>query len=772
MGFRIGACSALLGISLNWALAQERPPTVDPTYGMSIPKRATEAKLSPDATWIWANQVSDDQTIYLRRGFRVTRAPRKATLFVTADNGFTAYFNGQMVGSTPADSSDGNLWQRVQALDVGSRLKPGANVIAIRAHNDNGYAGVLFRLEIDGKPALMSDNTWKASEQAPGGNWTDAAFDDGPWPSATDEGRVGSGPWGDALQGWPAPLSVNPGYLFHLPIPPVKWAYAGDPDGMVWHEATGRMSIDRPATAAAQTSWQVVFDFGKELTGRVLTEGSSPGLVLGTGESTGEVLAKPWTISSNGASPYTALRFAAITVPGPDRRVRLSVVMDHLYYPVRYRGGFDCSDPLLTKVWYTGAYTAHLCMQQDIWDAPKRDRQRWMGDLHVSGEVIDNVFADQFLMERTMSRLRDDAQRGRPAASLPAQHVNGIPGYSYSWIAGLADLYRHIDDKSYLQSQHGALLSMLEFCREDLDDQGVFANKHGSWVYADWSPGFGNDSPLARATTHMFLMKAVKDAVFLLHELGDEPNAAKYAAWGDQLTRAAQAHLVSAGGTFSDRKQENAMAIYSGVATPQQMAKIFESGVFQPETEPTDLVVSPYYGNYVLRAMSIAGHTQEGLDYVRSFWGQMIKDGATTFYETYDPLWDKHNFHSHLQWDEHDNAAAGYHVSLCHGWSAGPTSFLTECVLGVQPTGAGFKTCTISPRLGDLSWVSGVVPTPHGDIKVRAERHASGLTLKVTIPNGVMATVTLPSSISDVDGSQTSFPWIEIGPGSHTVVGS
>ena len=124
-------------------------------------------------------------------------------------------------------------------------------------------------------------------------------------------------------------------------------------------------------------------------------------------------------------TPYSAFRYAHLLFPSATQGpLRLRVTVDHKYYPVQYRGTFDCSDPLLTRIWYTGAYTAHLCMQEDIWDAPKRDRARWIGDLHVSGEVINDVFADRFLMEQTLTRLRDDAQGGRalrPAPDGPRQ---------------------------------------------------------------------------------------------------------------------------------------------------------------------------------------------------------------------------------------------------------------------------------------------------------------------------------------------------------------
>ena len=96
---------------------------------------------------------------------------------------------------------------------------------------------------------------------------------------------------------------------------------------------------------------------------------------------------------------------------------------------------------MLNRIWETGVYTSHLCMQDDIWDAPKRDRGRWMGDTDVSGRVIDDVFADQFLLEDTLTRL---------IGPLPiTEHVNGIPGYSSYWFTELEHYYLHSGRKEY-----------------------------------------------------------------------------------------------------------------------------------------------------------------------------------------------------------------------------------------------------------------------------------------------------------------------------------
>ncbi len=684
-------------------------------------------------------------------------------IYVTADDLFKLYVNGKKVGGTAAVADDNYQWAKIHEFDLSPFVKVGANEIALEGFNGGGQAGLLCRVQLGEKPILFTDQGWKATDLKPSESWTSLDFNDGDWPTATVLGPASMAPWGNRLAGWPAPVAVQPPYLLHMPISPSQISYGPDVDHLSWLPTTHNVLMGRPVGSTGP--WKLILDFGQELTGRVLLKGYSGEVEIGTGESTGEAIEHPYTSTRFSTTPYSAFRFVALSFPADVERFKGDVILDHLYYPVSYQGSFDCSDPLLTKIWYTGAYTAHLCMQEDIWDAPKRDRLRWMGDLHVSGEVINNVFADQFLMEQTIRRLREDAQQGRKVGDLPGAHVNSIPGYSCAWIAGLADLYRHIGDREFVESQHGALLSLVEFLRQDLDDRGVFANKHGEWPFVDWAPLFNGDHPEARAATHLFLIKAVHEAVFLLGELGDKANAAKYSLWADDLVAAAQKNLVSETGTFGDRSQENAMAVYSGVANPSQVDAIY-SQILKPGAPAWKFGASPYYTNYLLLALSQAGHTQDATNYIRSFYGGMLAEGATTWWEGYDPTWDKHNFHSHLQADD----ATGYFVSLCHGWSAGPTNFLTERVLGVRVSGGGFSTCEIAPDLGDLTWASGTVPTPGGLLKARVERGNGGLTLTLAIPKGVSATVRPGGLIKSVDGSPAGGSSTVLTAGSHVVV--
>ena len=95
---------------------------------------------------------------------------------------------------------------------------------------------------------------------------------------------------------------------------------------------------------------------------------------------------------------------------------------------------------------------------------------------------------------------------------------------------------------------------------------------------------------------------------------------------------------------------------------------------------------------------------------MKNYWGGMLKLGATSFWEEYNP--DKKDT-EHL-------AMYGrpFGKSLCHAWGASPIYLLGKYYLGVKPLTAGYQTYIIEPNLGGLAWMEGKVPTPEGDISM------------------------------------------------------
>ena len=379
-----------------------------------------------------------------------------------------------------------------------------------------------------------------------------------------------------------------------------------------------------------------------------------------------------------------------------------AVDLDGIAYPVEYKGSFSSSDPKLNRIWETGAYTAHLCMQDGLWDGAKRDRARWAGDIDVSAQVVNDVFADRALLEDTYKRLAAEAGATR--------HVNGIAGYSALWISSVADFYRHSGDRDFLLQIHTALLDLLKTMDRDIGADGLFVPIDGEHVFVDWSPGLSEDTPEARRATNFEYLLAYKEAAWLLDQMGDGSASSLYAARFDVLRRQARASLLNPSTlTFGATWQTNAMAVLSGAAETTDYPHLWNR-VFANIDKVTNgsPVITPYYGYYVLQAMAMLGHRGEAVAWMRDYWGGMIAEGATSFWESYDRRWTKRHFHTGLEAD----GLAGYYVSLAHGWSAGPTAWLMEQLLGVRPTGPAFRTTIIEPELAGLQSIDGAVPTP------------------------------------------------------------
>jgi hypothetical protein len=334
-------------------------------------------------------------------------------------------------------------------------------------------------------------------------------------------------------------------------------------------------------------------------------------------------------------------------------------------------------------------------------------------------------------LEDTLSRLVQEAV-GKAGAR---RQVNGIAGYSALWIASLAELTRRTGDREFLLRMRTPLLGLLETMDGDLDAQGGFAPRAGEHIFVDWAPGLSADTPEARRATALEFLLAYREAAWLLDEMGERAAGARYAAQYARVRGNLRATLMDQGThTFGASWQVNAMAVLSGAASEGDYAGIWNA-VFAHvgDGNPGAQAITPYYGFYGLRALALIGHREEAIEWLRRYWGGMIQEGATSFWEAYDPRWPKDDFHASLQAD----GRTGYYVSLAHGWSAGPTAWLMEEVLGVRPTSAGFRTAVIQPELGGLQWIDGVVPTPHGSIHV----HAEGAAIAVELPSGVAATV-------------------------------
>jgi alpha-L-rhamnosidase len=739
--------------------------------------RADAVPDKPDIKGAWTSEGNTHlEPHYFRRTFPVNAIPPATTLYLAGPGSATVYLNGQRLAHFEANM-EVNIGARVTAIDATHALKTGRNVIAIEAVRgpEVGSSGnsrcevqltagrilvakiVPAAQGIDAPPLLISDAEWRTAEKSADG-WQDAAFDDSRWEPTDSLGGIESSmefyQWnGDGgMYAWPGYDGISP-FLAHFKLPPVALShvYSGsgalqNKDSLLKPDDAAEFAVtagSEPVSPALQP--QIMLDFGREVNGRLefVSDSDQPADVdLRYGESETEALNQPYLGTTpvhiapraTAYGPKSAFRYALLRFArGSSVRFR-SIQLDGIYYPVKYRGFFQSSDEKLNRMWMVGAYTAHLCMQDDVWDAPKRDRGRWMGDLDVSGRTIEDVFDDRFLMEETLDRLLGEAP--------VTHHVDGMAGYSAFWITGEAEYYRHTGSRKHLESVHERLVQLLRYMQVDMDDRTLYANTTKALPFVDWSPDLDSDTPELRRATQLEYYAGYRDGVYLLRELGDTQNADAFQNYADKIKTAAQKYLLDSSGSFGTRWQTNAYAVLSDVASPSQYDAIWRNALSTVgRVRYNGLIITPYYNYYVIASMAKMGRRAEALDWIRQYWGGMIDEGATSFWEGYDPSWYKQDFHASLQAD----GTTGYQASLAHGWSSGVTPWIMEQILGIQPQAAGFGKVDIRPDLLGLEWAQGGEPTPRGLLKVEIRRD-NGFKTTIDLPPGTVARVSLPVS--------------------------
>ena len=748
--------------------------------------------------YIWTyRHVAGDSGLkphYFRRTFDLTSLPAHATLYLAGPRLAVIYLNGKEVGHYQLNL-DFPMGIRVYQHNVTRVLRTGKNVLAIEAvrgpmAGNEAQSPVSRHLRagkvlaamivpaargIQAPPLMMSDAKWRATARRAPAGWHKIDFNDSAWRKVDDLGGIESSIGlfqanADAgMYAWPGYQGISP-FLAQYPLQAmeVRRVYAGvgaikNVKALTGDTRAAPFTVILPAKNVSRTNApQVMLDFGREVNGRIelKSDSNAPAEVtVQYGESAAEALLQPYLgvdpiyIPPHGTAygPKSAFRYVVIRFTGGRATRFRAIRLDGIAYPVKYRGSFESSSPLLNKMWTIGAYTAHLCMQDDIWDAPKRDRNRWAGDLDVSGRTIDDVFGDHFLMQNTLNRLIG------PAPIRAA--VNGIPGYSAMWVNAETEYYLHVGALKQLQSVHTRLIELLDYMERDLNRHAVFSDRTHAWTFVDWAPRLSGYTRQTRIATQFEYYQAFQDGAYLLRVLHDDKNARRMAAEAVMLKAAAQNYMLNAQGTFGDRWQPNAYAVLSGVANRDQYAAIWRhvlSHVGKPQYR--SYVITPYYNFYVVSAMAKMGHRRAALQWIRQYWGGMVQEGATSFWEAYNPTWFKgFMYQASLQAD----GVSGFFVSLAHGWSSGVTPWLMRQVLGIRPTAGGFAKVDIRPDLIGLQWAKGAEPTPHGLLRVAIRDH-NGYVTTIHLPPRVEARVSVPVSTADAQVTVNGRPMTSV----------
>jgi hypothetical protein len=489
-------------------------------------------------------------------------------------------------------------------------------------------------------------------------------------------------------------------------------------------------------------------------------------------------------------------RYVTLFLDGPGSVKVDAVTLDYTPEPAssnpsKLAGWFNSSDEQLNKIWHAGVYTVQTNTDKAstakswpyragetdhadgqlsgldpddevIYDGAKRDRLVWQGDLAVQNPVAYLSTWNLKAAENSLSHLAGQQLEDGfvPGSSQMGAHNAGerrTYGEYVTWfVSNMAEHYRYTGDRAYLRRWWPAVqraAGWLESVRQQ-DDGGLIGfgavGSCGHYGYSDCGHETYVNALYARNLDQLATMATA---------LGDDAAARTYAARASTVRRAIESQLwdAQAGAYRLSRElpgvhpqDGNAMAILAGVAQGDRASRALaflranswgRYGALTVGAGEPNGSLSPFYaplpsGFEAEARFGVPGDPQgiedaTALQLIRRFWGhQLRQDPGSTFVE-------------HLQPSGFPNLSQ--FSSLAHGWASAPTVVLTQQLLGVTPTAAGYERFDVAPHPADVDWAEGSVPTPHGSVAASWRRSGDDLSLDVTVPRGTSARASVPT---------------------------
>lgn len=415
-------------------------------------------------------------------------------------------------------------------------------------------------------------------------------------------------------------------------------------------------------------------------------------------------------------------------------------------YPLPETTPFHCSDRLLEILRELADRTLRLSVHDHYEDCPWREQGLYANDSR--NQMLAGYYAfGEWAMPAASLVLFGPGLDADGYVSLcaPVGFDRRIPSFSFAWVQAAWEHALHAGTAAWRdgQDRDRALQIARAILKPRLDelDKGCLPTPLGPdyWNFYDWADGLDGtgandctqfesldgqrfDAPL-NALLGLALQAGAK-----LFEVDDPAFAAKLSAaredlaerfhetfWDDdrQLYRSFQP---------SDDKPHfaqltQAVAVLAGLVPSEYRAGLLQKLAGRSDDlVPATLSQSLYVHQALLSEADAFG--QSVFEDLRQRWGAMVRQGATTFWETERGPWD-----------------FGRAGSCCHGWSATPAFLLGAHLLGVRPLKPGFAEFTLDPVRNIVPEAFGEVPTPHGPIDVHWQKIPTGLRFEVRCPD-------------------------------------
>ena len=706
---------------------------------------------------------------WLRKTIVLDRRPGRSTAYVNALGYYELYVNGKKVDDytlAPAvvDYSKRNWYM---THDITSYLVQGRNTLAlwlgrgwyVRGHPGVVYDGPLVRAQFDieqsgGKPVgIATDATWKAkaSPITPLGKGT--AFGD--YGGERYDARLEVDDWNGVKlddSGWEAAAvfdppkvttsaqMVEPNRILET-LQPVK--IEATPAGGwlidMGKNYTGWLDLRLPSNTAAGQNLKIEFADNPPSGGRYGTFNQRDEYVTRAGA--GQVVRSRFN--------YHAFRYAHVT--GLSQPPAVADLRGSFMRTSYGRAGeFQSSNELLNRIYQLVTWTYEcLSLNGYVVDCPTRERLGYGGDAGTSIETGLYNFDTGGLYSRWAANWRDaqDPQSGDLPYTAPNYPDQGGGGPMWSgFVVTLPwNVYLTYGDKGVLATNYPMIQKWLAFAESKTKDSilepyvsiGIRMpqwNYLGDWVTPRHAGGadMGRDPVASRFINNAHYLYTLQLASRIATILDKPKDAAMYAERAATLSRTMHDRFfVAAQNSYATGEQPYlALAVLLGIAPPDvrpAVRKNLEETILVKDTGHFN---AGMHGLYFL-LKELMEEDRGDLIYQMALkedfpsWGNMLKQGATTSWESW---------------------SGGSHI---HDTLISIGAWFIEGIGGIRADekAPGFRHFFLKPTPGGgLTFARTRYRSIHGTIVSNWQVDGGALHVDVTVPPGTTATLSLRSA--------------------------
>lgn len=487
--------------------------------------------------------------ILFRKRFSLAAKPQKSEIYITADDYYKLYVNGEFVAQGPTAAY--HFRYNYNVIDISRYLRAGENLIAVHTiyqglinrvwqSADNRH-GLLLDLVADGDTVLYSDESFKTARHT----------------AYREVGTVGYQTM--FLEEYDA-RSASVGFE--------KESY----DDSTWQCAKGVLFEDH--TVRKQPTKQLVFekilpasqtldgavcriDFGKMYAGclSLAVKGKRGDIVtVRLGQELNDDGSVRYRLRANcdyeepfiladGVSvldqfDYRAFRYVELLLPDGCTVEEVSLCARHYPFAIvknpkeKFKQNKD-----LMRIWELCVRTQEYGVQEAILDCMEREKGFYLGDgcytalthMILTGDdsivrmLIDDAFASSFITDGLVT-------------CMDCSFMQEIAEYPLMLISLILWHYRLVKDKAYLKRNYAQVVKLLEAYRRDYEKEYLLRDLD-KWCVVEWPENFrdGYDVDIAEGkvckdahiSINAYYIEAIRCANLMAEALGEMPYRAE-----------------------------------------------------------------------------------------------------------------------------------------------------------------------------------------------------------------------------------------------------